>query len=67
MIDECVSLIEVDVMNKTYCIYGEDGSVNEVLCDTIDQFLNVLDLVRSNSDRTEVVYLSDGSLSLIHI
>jgi|TARA_B100001029_G_scaffold33025_1_gene24914 hypothetical protein len=61
MIDECVSLIEVDVMNKTYCIYGEDGSVNEVLCDTIDQFLNVLDLVRSNSDRTEVVYLSDGS------
>ena len=56
---ETVSLIEIDVLNRTFCMYGDMGACEEILCDTPDQFINLLKLVRKNKDNTEVVYVSN--------
>jgi len=56
---ETVSLIEVNVLNRTFCMYGDMGACEEILCDTPDQFINLLKLVRKNKDSTEVVYVSN--------
>jgi len=56
---ETVSLIEVNVLNRTFCMYGDMGACEEILCDTPDQFINLLKLVRKNKDNTEVVYVSN--------
>lgn len=56
---ETVSLIEVDVLNRTFCMHGDMGACKEILCDTPDQFINLLRLVRINKENTEVVYVSD--------
>jgi len=58
-VEETVNLVEVDVMNRTFAMYGDQGSSEEILCDTIDQFLAVLSLVRENDDATEVVYVAN--------
>lgn len=58
-VEETVNLVEVDVMNRTVAMYGDKGSCEEILCDTIDQFLSVLRLVRENDDATEVVYVTN--------
>lgn len=56
--EETVNLIEVDILSRTFAMHGDKGSTQEILCDTIDQFMNVLEMVRDNEDRTEVVYVS---------
>ena len=58
-VEETVNLVEVDVMNRTFAMYGVQGSSEEILCDTIDQFLSVLSLIRENDDATEVVYVAN--------
>lgn len=58
--EETVSLVEVDVMNRTFTMHGDQDSTQEILCDTIDQFMRVLQLVRDNQDAIEVVYVSDS-------
>jgi hypothetical protein len=40
-------------------MYGDMGACEEILCDTPDQFINLLKLVRKNKDNTEVVYVSN--------
>jgi len=58
--EETVSLVEVDVMNRTFMMHGDQDSTQEILCDTVDQFMRVLQLVRDNQDAIEVVYVSDS-------
>ena len=57
--EETVNLIEVDVMNRMFALHGDNGRCEEVLCDTIDQFMQMLKLVRDNQDLTEVVYVKN--------
>jgi hypothetical protein len=59
MTSETVNLVEVNVINRTFLMYGDQGSCEEILCDTVDQFMSVLELVRMNKDNTEVVYVTD--------
>ena len=58
-VEETVNLVEVDVMKRTFAMYGDKGSSEEILCDTIDQFMSVLELIRQNKERTEVVYVTN--------
>ena len=58
-VEETVNLVEVDVMKRTFAMYGDKGSSEEILCDTIDQFMSVLELIRRNKERTEVVYVTN--------
>jgi hypothetical protein len=37
----------VDPMSKKFYLYSDQNTVREVNCDTINQFVNVLTLVRS--------------------
>lgn len=59
MTSETVNLVEVNMINRTFSMYGDQGSCEEILCDTVDQFMSVLELVRMNKDNTEVVYVTD--------
>ena len=39
-------------------IHGDQGSFRELTCDTPQQFLDVLKVIRDNQDETEVRYLT---------
>ena len=46
----------IDTMNKKFFLYSDQGSTREVSCDTIDEFINVLEVVRSRLHEDMVVY-----------
>lgn len=57
--NETVSLIEVDVLNRSFCMYGDMGACEEILCDTPDQFITLLKMVREKKEQTDVVYITN--------
>ena len=52
MEDEYLTKCVVDTLKRTFYLYSSDGDERVVKCDTVDEFMSVLDVVR---------------LSLIHI
>lgn len=47
MQDEYLSRCVVDPIKRTVYLYSSEGSENEVVCDTVDEFMNVLKYVRA--------------------
>jgi hypothetical protein len=47
MPEETLSRCVVDPFKKTVYLYSSEGTEKQVTCKTIDQFMNVLELVRS--------------------
>ncbi len=56
--EQTVLLIEVDIISRKFMIHGDQGSFRELTCDTTQQFLDVLKVIRDNQDETEVRYLT---------
>ena len=48
MQDEYLTRCVVDPMNRKFFIYSSEGDERVVDCETIDQFMSVLDLVRKS-------------------
>ena len=46
----------VDTCGRTFRLYSNLGSVSEVECDTVDQFMSVLDVVTSNLNDDQIEY-----------
>ena len=46
----------VDPLKKTFYLYSNEGDTKEVVCDNTDQFMNVLELVRSTCPEGRLVY-----------
>jgi len=46
----------VDPLKKTVYLYSTEGSEKEMVCETVDQFMNVLDLVRATVDEKTLFY-----------
>ena len=44
MIDEYLTRCVVDTLRRTITIYSSEGDENVVKCDTVDEFMNVLNL-----------------------
>lgn len=56
MNDEYLTRCVVDPIKKTVYIYSSEGTEQEVVCETTDQFMNVLEFVRSTVDEKILAY-----------
>lgn len=56
MQDEYLTRCVVDPSRKTVYIYGSNGNENEIVCETIDQFMNMLKFIRATVDEDILGY-----------
>ncbi len=56
MQDEYLSRCVVDPIKRTVYLYSNEGSEKEVVCETVDEFMNVLDFVRATVDEETLSY-----------
>jgi hypothetical protein len=58
MTDEYLTRCVVDPLKKTVYLYSSEGSEKEVACETVEQFMNVLEFVRKTLDEETLSYTS---------
>jgi len=56
MQDEYLSRCVVDPVKRTVYLYSSEGSEKQVTCETVEEFMNVLDFVRSTVDAETLSY-----------
>ena len=56
MQDEYLSRCVVDPLKRTVYLYSSEGSEKQVSCETVEQFMNVLQYVRDNVSEETVSY-----------
>ena len=56
MQDEYLSRCVVDPVKRTVYLYSNEGTEKEVVCDTVDEFMNVLEFVRATVDEETLSY-----------
>ena len=56
MQDEYLSRCVVDPLKRTVYLYSSEGSEKQVTCETVDEFMNVLDFVRATVDAETLSY-----------
>ena len=56
MQDEFLTRCVVDPLKRTVYLYSSDGNEKQVSCETVDQFMNVLDFVRATVDESTLSY-----------
>ena len=55
--DEYLTKVVIDTCKRTFYIYSSEGSDKTVECETVDQFMDLLDLIRGVVDDDMVIYL----------
>lgn len=53
---ECVLGIVIDVCTRTFLLLSDQGNERLVECDTVDEFMNVLEVVTSNLTGDQIEY-----------
>ena len=53
---ECVLGIVIDVCTRTFLLLSDQGNERMVECDTVDEFMNVLEVVTSNLTEDQIEY-----------
>lgn len=56
MQDEYLTRCVVDPIKRTVHLYSNEGSEKEVVCDTVEEFMSVLEFVRSTVDEETLSY-----------
>jgi hypothetical protein len=56
MQDEYLSRCVVDPIKRTVYLYSTEGSEKQVTCDTVEEFMNVLEFVRATVDEETLSY-----------
>jgi hypothetical protein len=56
MQDEYLTRCVVDPLKRTVYLYSSEGSEKEVTCETVEEFMNVLDFVRATVDEETLSY-----------
>ena len=56
MDEEYLMKCVVDPLKKTFYLYSNEGDRKEVVCDNIEQFMNVLNLVRETCPEGRLSY-----------
>ena len=46
----------VDTLSRKFYLYSSDGNEKTVECETVNQFMNVLEVVRSKLNHDTLVY-----------
>ena len=55
--DEYLTSILVDINSRYFVMFSSEGSERKVECDTVDEFMDVLELVRAVVDDDMVLYV----------
>ena len=58
MQDEYLTRCVVDPIKRTVYLYSNKGDTKEVTCDTVEEFMNVLEFVRATVDEETLSYAS---------
>jgi hypothetical protein len=56
MKDEYLARCVVDPLKRTVYLYSNEGSEKQVSCDTVEEFMSVLDFVRNTVDEETLSY-----------
>ena len=56
MQDEFLTRCVVDPTKRTFYIYSSEGDTKEIACDTVDQFMDVLEVIRNTCPEDSLVY-----------
>ena len=56
MEEEYLMKCVVDTQKRTFYLYSNEGDKKEVVCDNVDEFMNVLELVRATCPEDRLVY-----------
>ena len=56
MEEEYLTKCVVDTLKRTFYLYSSEGDKKEVVCDSVDEFMNVLELVRDTCPEDRLVY-----------
>lgn len=56
MQEEYLTRCVVDTLKRTVYLYSNEGGEKKVSCDTVDEFMNVLQYVRSTLEEDKLVY-----------
>lgn len=54
--EEFLTRCVVDTLSKKFYLYSSEGDEKTVECDSIDQFMNVLEVVRTQVDSDSLFY-----------
>lgn len=53
---ECVEGIVIDVCARTFLLLSDQGGERMVECETVQEFMNVLEVVTANLDPEQIKY-----------
>ena len=56
MTDDLLSKCVIDTSKRTVYLYSDGGDKKTVTCDTVDEFMNVLNFVRDMVEEERVFY-----------
>ncbi len=56
MTDDLLSKCVIDTSKRTVYLYSDGGDKKTVKCDTVDEFMNVLNFVRDMVEEERVFY-----------
>ncbi len=56
MDDEYLTRCVVDTLKRTFYLYSSEGDKKVVTCDTVEEFMSVLDVVRNTASDDVVSY-----------
>jgi hypothetical protein len=56
MQDEYLTRCVVDPVKRTVYLYSNEGAEKQVSCDTVEEFMNVLEFVRATVDESTLSY-----------
>ena len=56
MSDEYLTRCVVDPLKRAVYLYSSEGSEKQVNCDTVEEFMNVLEFVRATVDEDTLSY-----------
>ena len=54
--DEFLTRVVIDTCSRTFRLYSNEGETKIVECDNMEEFMNVLELVRAVVDEDVVAY-----------
>ena len=53
---ECVQGIVIDVCTRSFLLLSDEGNEKMVECETVNEFMNVLEVVTANLEPHQIVY-----------
>jgi hypothetical protein len=64
--DEYLTRCVIDPLNRSFNLYSNNGSHKQIMCDTLDEFMNVLSYIKESHEDNlvggELVYVDPLSV-----